>query len=1216
LPAPDGFGKSRILAEIARVARSRNVIVLTAEGGALGTWGGVGALARQLVQLLGRGARMCVQHEETLRHLLGESDAPASGSAVAAGRDPLIPLCTAAVTDLVRIAFRETPGLLVLDDEENLSPAARQVWRSTGEFVQTINGGGGVLRALLVSASTCARSPEVGTNRITIQIEAWRQRDVEKYLARAFAAPGGARDASDAIFPITGGCPSDVVGYLRELERRGLLRREGLRWRLAAPLSALPPLSGGVSEQVRRAMSSCSRDAVALVECLAVARDVRLSRTSVGELCDVRGPRLAAAADAAVAAGLLVAVGAAWRVRTDAAAHKVCAAIPDERRRVLHREILNVLLETTPDAIDALAVHARASRDPRADAWTRDAIARARAEGEWGRALSHLDDAAALGGSEFSGLEAELARVELLTSLGRVGEVIEALRQRRADEYPSLEVGLKSLLLLTRAYYEAREWQAVLDLAMPDTSEAPPVVAELRYIRAAAMRHMSRIKMAEREARLAAAEGTGGTETYPVALARYEYEYQSALYAFEWPGARTALVAKLRLGRRARDKRQVIVDLAKLGNAARYVVKNLALSHAILVRAVGVCRAPGEVGGATKSLLHGALAHTCLYQGVRRRGFRHLGKSSFYAVQSGAASLIVAARLRLIYGAVVSGAATYEDKRYVQTIVANRDASPDTTILSARVELGMCLLYYGYQTELERLIERLDPLDCGNARNKVLPGFGYIGRMWLDECVVELPGLSSDAMSARRVAVALRACGIGDLWIGGLGYCAMQSESPRDPWLDGFLNRRCWIQPVQDTGLPGWGTAAFALALALWIPIDHDAGDWDLLLSVVRKHKGPLPVALEWQRVLMESRELRRQGEWHRSEAMRECAEAQLDLLLGEEFGERGARAHARWKSRLHGRNGVPMPAAATESGSSVVSPGAAPTNALPAADDAPLVPGSWRTLIQSIVDASSGGALVITSPHLRELQLFSSTLHDRTGGRDVVWTESSSASAMKFDSRYPLVLVAPNLWPSERLRSAHEALANRESSPARVVSLLTIPLNVFRTDGPYQRSLSERMDGRLEQLEQLCSDVARRGRTFQSVVARASETLVVDDAVVAEIVRYDWPGGLAEVERLAQALAARGKSPITVEILNDTGWRMRVDARDDGLLEEERQLLREVSACSCAGIAQLSAAIGRPRRTVLRYLNRLVGSGSLVRTGRGRATLYRTRSAAFPRRA
>jgi hypothetical protein len=222
----------------------------------------------------------------------------------------------------------------------------------------------------------------------------------------------------------------------------------------------------------------------------------------------------------------------------------------------------------------------------------------------------------------------------------------------------------------------------------------------------------------------------------------------------------------------------------------------------------------------------------------------------------------------------------------------------------------------------------------------------------------------------------------------------------------------------------------------------------------------------------------------------------------------------------------------------------------------------------------------------------------------------------VKFDTRHPLVLVAPNLWPAERLRAAHEALAHRASSPASVVSLLTVPLNVFRADGPYQRSLSERMDGRLEQLEQLCGDAGRRGRTFLAVVARASDSVVVDDAVVAEIVRYDWPGGLAEVERLAQALVARGRSPVTVEMLHDTGWRMRVDARDDGLLEEERQLLREVAACSCAGIAQLSAAIGRPRRTVLRYLNRLVGSGSLVRTGRGRATLYRARSAAIARRA
>src|SRR5207247_7438471 len=56
---PDGAGKSRLLGEIARVARSRGVIVLTAEGGSGGTWGGISVFVRQLVQLVGRGSRTC-----------------------------------------------------------------------------------------------------------------------------------------------------------------------------------------------------------------------------------------------------------------------------------------------------------------------------------------------------------------------------------------------------------------------------------------------------------------------------------------------------------------------------------------------------------------------------------------------------------------------------------------------------------------------------------------------------------------------------------------------------------------------------------------------------------------------------------------------------------------------------------------------------------------------------------------------------------------------------------------------------------------------------------------------------------------------------------------------------------------------------------------------------------------------------------------------------
>src|SRR6185503_16087057 len=148
----------------------------------------------------------------------------------------------------------------------------------------------------------------------------------------------------------------------------------------------LPQGSSGGADQVRRALESCGRDAGALAEVIAVAGELALPRTVAGDVCDVRGPRLAAAGDAAVAAGLLAVDGTTWRIRTEAIAHRVRAAIPDDRRRVIHREILTWLLDTDPDA-----THARASGDPRAAEWTRVAIERAHNSGAWERVLSHVD---------------------------------------------------------------------------------------------------------------------------------------------------------------------------------------------------------------------------------------------------------------------------------------------------------------------------------------------------------------------------------------------------------------------------------------------------------------------------------------------------------------------------------------------------------------------------------------------------------------------------------------------------------------------------------------------------------------------------------------------------------------------------------------------------------------------------------------------------------
>lgn len=1203
--APDGAGKSRLLSEIARVARSRNVIVITAEGGARGPWGGVGSIARQLVQLVGRGARPCAQHEDALRSLLAEHAGDPSGEAAsrdragADARDPLTSACTSALTELARFAFRETPGLLVLDDEETLSAPARQVWRSTGQFVQAINGAGGAIRALMVSASARAHPVELGVDRVTVEIRAWRQRDLDKFLARVFTAPGGTRDAGVAIHRITGGRPGDVIGYLRELERRGVLVREGLRWRAAVPIASIPPLSGGMSEQVRRAFESCGRDAGTLVECLAVARGVAISRSALGDLFDVRGPRLAAAADAAVAAGLLVTDGSAWRIRTGAIAHKVYAAIPADRRRILHREILNHLLDESPDALDAIAEHARAGSDPRAEDWTKSAIARARSGSEWLLALTHFDDAVSAIGGEFVGADAELQRIELLAPLGRLGEVIEALRSRRPEEYESLESRLKATLYLTRAYYEAREWQSVVDVMVPDTAEAGAIVAEIRFIRAAALRHLKRVNLATREARLAAAE-VDGVETPAVALTRLEHEYQTAFYAGAWEEVRRTLVAKLRIGFRIGDKRQIVCDLSKLGNAARVMVQELRYSHAVLVRGIGIARGAGDVGATAKSALHGSLGYTCGRMRAPRRAHRHFGRSSFYSAQTGAASMVLMSRVRLIAFGVMSGRATYEDKRYLQSLASTLDALSDSWVITIAGDFGHGLLYYGRLEALEFLRRRVLDVDAGGLRLRLLGALISAGRMWFDEEPDSIAAeLQVDAVPRALTRKILRSYQ-GETWAASVAYCALRPEFRSDAWLQRFIERGGAARLARHPGSPGWGAASLALSLALWIPIEYDVEQWKLLVSAVRSHPSPLPVALEWQRMLMESREFRRLGDWRRAQEAHGSAVAQLDLLLNEEYGERGAAAHARWKRRL---TGEPIESVRSASGDTAQVVGEAGARVVA---DAP-EPASWDEVART---SFASDRCVVVSPFVRELERFVDVLRRRIVGSIVVCRSGADAAAAVAQRGAVTVLLAPNLWPPDEMRAVRSALCGGRGQPSRIVALLTVPLNQFRAAGPAQMSLSELIDGTIVGLEPVCGEPSRRRDLFASLLESAGLRAEIDPAAAAELTHYAWPGGLAEVERVASAVASRRPPRVTAQVLDETGWRARVQDADSGLLEDERKLLRALASCSMSSIGELSAQVGRPARTLLRYLDRLLQQDRIVRLGRGRATRYRLRQA------
>jgi hypothetical protein len=1199
---PDGSGKSRLLAEIARLARPRDVIVLTAGGGARGPWGGVGAFARQLVQLLGRNARICVKHEEALSHLLdvGDADARADeatrGTPGVDGRNPLISLCTAAMTDLVRFAFRRTPGLLLLDDEDQMPAAARQVWRATGRYAQTVNSDGETLHALLVSTSTRAYPAELGVDRISVELRPWQPRDVEQFLASAFAAPGGARDVGAAVHRIAGGRPGDVVGYLREMERRGVLVREGLRWSPAAPLSAFPPLTGGVSEQVRRSLEAAGRDAGALAECLAVARDVPLPRSTLSELCGLNGPRFAAAADAASAAGLVVLEGASWRVRTEAVRHKIYAAIPDERRRILHREVLSHLLDSAPDAIDSIASHARAGADPRAETWTREAVDRAAERGAWEIALLHLDEAVMLAGGSFAGPNAELQRGEILTQAGRLSEAMESLEALLPKLPPGEQLEGGTRLALARACYEAREWERVLAISLPEPAARSEQLAEMRYIRAAALHHLNRAAESRRESRLAGAE-LDGFESVEVALARLECDYQGCFYARDLDGVRRHLLGKLRIDVRLPSRHRFIADLVKFANALRVCRLEGAEIHPIGVRAVRLCRTTPGVSAMTKVALHTVLGF--LSTSSRRHSWRHLTKAHQRSVQVGLGPYVAATRIRAIAAGIAAGRCRYSDKQFLIQIAEDLTSMSPTTLVAIAVDLSTCLLYYGHQLELERLMRRVELADVATIVRSWVHATVIMGRIMLDERLEPWLVISQDspehpAVHARTLISSLAN---DDFNVAVIAHFAINGHWGRDDWPEDWTVSRL-VEVANTSCFRGWGGVFLALCLALWIPVPFDESQWNALHSIVKARQTPLPVGLEWQRLLLESRRIRRDGDWRGAERVKQQAERQLALLLRPEHGAMGRDAYARWRARLDAQNLAPRIARATVAATE--EPGRSNSNPVDVCGGS----GRWSACAAGIGET---GLYVLTSPHRRELEVFVERALTGRYPENRRWRGTEAVDGARLAPGARIVVEFPNLWSSAQLRSAACCLSNHRESAARVISLLTVPMTEFRDRGPEERALAELIDGTIIPLPSPCSDEAGRGDLFLKLARSCVAGVEVDEDVVSEVGSYAWPGGLGEMENVARAALEVERSRISKRSLMQTGWDARRSAADDGLTESERAILGVVrDAASAVGVTQIAAETDRPVRTVLRHLTGLVRDGRVLRSGRGRATRYR----------
>ena len=553
-----GIGKSRLIAQLVRDARERDVLV--ASGSAFAMEAGVpyGAIADALAQPLraldaGTLTVLARGTEADLRAVVPglAGTAPSRPREV----DGTAHLLWNVTQFLVRLAKR-TPLLLVLDNLhegdasslELLHFLARQLADTRILVVLAYPDEGregnaalqGVVRSLLSSRDATL-----------LRVESLSRAHLEELLQRAFALDADeARDHAAVLWSHTRGNAFFVDESLKALAAAGRIRKGGAGWQIEATLPAtLPPT---VRDAVLARLQSLDAEARRLCEVTALVES-RASLALLGRVTDLTDAALADAIDALCTRRILVehrtTDGAEYEFAHPIIHSTVRGTLTAARERVLHAAIAAALEalhgDDTIARAGALARHLVLGRELGTDARTltyltaagRDAMAR-RADQEATRWLRDaLAIADTLGDTAATAtLLEDLATVRM--RLGDAGEA-ESLWRRALDLAAARgDDAARAQLLHALAREAARTGRASRGLSLLDEAgQAASAVHDSRLIvrigvaRAKMQQALGRHSDAVATVRdtLTAAESLGDTAL----LARV---HQVALQLYAWTG--------------------------------------------------------------------------------------------------------------------------------------------------------------------------------------------------------------------------------------------------------------------------------------------------------------------------------------------------------------------------------------------------------------------------------------------------------------------------------------------------------------------------------------------------------------------------------------------------------------------------------------------------------------------------------------------------------
>ncbi len=1181
-----GAGRTRELAWIAAVLRASGTIVLGAAARPAG-WGGLEALARQLVHLLGRNSPAVQAHEESLQWLTAAEGVVTEARVVPA---------TLALGALVAEAFGSSPGALLLDDADDLPRAAADVWYAVGRRLASPPEPPN--RAVLVATTTRPRTEhDIPRERLTLG--EWSAADVACFLEGTLHAPELAGDLALRLVELAGGLPADIVGVLRELESSGGLVRIGTRWRLDVPLHELADRASTGGEHVRSALMAAGRDAAELTELLAVAGGA-LSRERCSRLSALPGPRLWQAAERAEAAGLLLRDGTTWRLRSERIRRRVLSAIPDSNRRSLHREFLVLLREERPDDISEIARHARAAGHVDAAELTERAVSWLRDHGYFDTALRHLEDAESTLGEPDWGRTRRRERAALLLQAGRLGDAATVLRNVLADPTIDDSTRAEATLELVEVLYESRESDSLLAVEIPDTPTSAAAMAALRQIRASTYMRMLQVPQANRESRLAQAELGPHPTSARFMRAECEFMFQAALVAGDSAEMKRALIRKIRLATRSRRVHEHLSDLVRLGLLLDKSGNPTAAKRVFSRAAARLARVPEGLRHVRGAYLTGAAIASAMPHGASQ--FDYFGRGSGLYTDTGSTVLAVLAQLRHLLAKVWrrghDGAIQDEIDRILASV---RTASRDI-VLIACFEVAQCVLLLGFHPIGEWLARALSGV-------VVTPRIAVARRdlfrarlLWSSEFAL----LDDDVSRTAIVAHLSRGVVSGDP-VERCGQPApVADHGVRNPSLlaaysirAGVNARSTWSLDWQDQELVGWierddiGIGELALALALGIWRSGRLGEAELA-AVYRARQafdGAWFPQLRWQARLLDAKRLWRSGRLRDSRDAINLAAADASWLRMQRYGEAGAKEYAFAIGTIL-RHGPPNIAAGKELPSACTSVATTstptPRSCVPGEGASP-----WSNVRALTRSAARGVIQVRRADRVREVvtQVFGA-------GADCV----RPFGVMELQRA--TIIALPELLSTDEMRRAFEAVDLATTSGQRLFLITTRDSCASSLAPPMEQALLRSVAGVRVVVEEAPITGRRAVEAFLESARRVCPTAQVENSALAAIAATRWEGGIDEIDSVARALVD-SCARVTADAVNNV---RQLEERPSGSVPScaVSAIMEALTNSGTISVRDVRAAVGLPRRTVQRYLASMATDGLLIREGRGRGVRYR----------